>query len=462
MTNPRRHKGRSRLVLPLAFVLIALLFAATNAAALHRASTVRRETEAIVRSALSRVELVTRIGGDLDRERLLIDEHIFEKERYAMKRVSDEIVITKGDFLAAAIAYDGLETRPDEQALWRQLKSAVAGLDPAVDATLSLSKENRDEEARVSIHKVDQLFDQIHRAIRALIALNDQRAEETLEKMATLQRDWMLALGALALVGIGATLGLGAWATRLVLRREVQLSRYSEELEQRNRDLDAFAGRVAHDLRTPLTTISLATSKLEKQQQPEPTTSAVEMLRRGVKRMADLIQDLLTLSGIGAQRETGSCDPAAVADQLRDDLLPRVEGAGGHLRMAVEHATTQVSEGLLRQALWNLTENAVKYSRPEVPPEIEVRGATTDGHYHLRVSDNGLGMAPDEMAHVFEPFYRADRVRDTPGTGLGLSIVKRIIEASGGTITVESQLGRGTTFEIDLPASHGRGGPRHS
>src|SRR5919197_901818 len=103
MTQSRRQTGWSRLVLPLAFVLIAVLFAATNAAALQRARTVRRQTEEIVRAALSRVELVTRMGGDVDHERLLIDEHIFEKERYAMRRVSTEIVATKGDFAGAAL-----------------------------------------------------------------------------------------------------------------------------------------------------------------------------------------------------------------------------------------------------------------------------------------------------------------------------------------------------------------------
>ena len=101
--------------------------------------------------------------------------------------------------------------------------------------------------------------------------------------------------------------------------------------------------------------------------------------------------------------------------------------------MAVDHAVVSCSEGLLRQALTNLTENAVKYRRPDVGPEVEISGTAIDDGYELRVSDNGVGMAADEAGHVFEPFYRSSRTQSLPGTGLGLSIAtgwrKRAAEA---------------------------------
>jgi signal transduction histidine kinase len=106
--------------------------------------------------------------------------------------------------------------------------------------------------------------------------------------------------------------------------------------------------------------------------------------------------------------------------------------------------------GLLRQLLWNLGENAVKYRRPDAPLSVEVRGRRVGGAYELRLSDNGAGMSPDEVRQAFEPFFRGEGVRDTPGTGLGLSIVKRIVDACGGTISLESALGSGSTFVITL------------
>ena len=101
--------------------------------------------------------------------------------------------------------------------------------------------------------------------------------------------------------------------------------------------------------------------------------------------------------------------------------------------------------------LWNLADNAVKYRRDEVAPEIVMVGRIVGGRYELRVSDNGVGMAPDDARRLFEPFYRAVRTRDRPGTGLGMSIVKRIVEATGGSVSVDSQLGRGTTVVVALP-----------
>ena len=117
--------------------------------------------------------------------------------------------------------------------------------------------------------------------------------------------------------------------------------------------------------------------------------------------------------------------------------------------------------GLLRQVLWNLAENGLKYRRRDVAAELEIEGHATEKSYDLRVSDNGIGMSLDEASHIFDPFYRAPRVREVPGTGLGLSIVKRIVHASGGTVAVSSKLGEGSTFIVNFPLSKvERGRPR--
>jgi signal transduction histidine kinase len=170
--------------------------------------------------------------------------------------------------------------------------------------------------------------------------------------------------------------------------------------------------------------------------------------------MEALIKDLLTLSQIGAQG-VGACDPAKVVAMVEEDLQPHLAAESGRLTVGVESACVRVSEGLLRQAIWNLAENAVKYRRPDTPVEIEIRGARRGSWYELHVSDNGAGMSPDESRSAFAPFYRALRISAVPGTGLGLSIVKRVVEASGGTVSIESQVGLGTTFVIHLPIAEG-------
>ena len=220
-------------------------------------------------------------------------------------------------------------------------------------------------------------------------------------------------------------------------------------LEDRNRELDAFAGRVAHDIRNPLMVIRLAADQLA-EMVPQDARPA-GLLRRGVGRMEALVDDLLTLSRAEGQVQGSSCDPATVAAQIQEDFAARFERAKGRLRVAVKHAAVSCSEGLLRQALTNLTENAMKYQRPDTTPEVEISGGAVDDRYDLRVSDNGMGMTKDDAGRVFEPFYRSPRTQDLPGTGLGLSIVNRVVRASGGTLSVETELGRGSTFIVRLP-----------
>src|SRR5262249_29875814 len=95
--------------------------------------------------------------------------------------------------------------------------------------------------------------------------------------------------------------------------------------------------------------------------------------------------------------------------------------------------------------------NAVKYRRSGVQLEVEIRGRIAHRTYELTVSDNGTGMSTLEVQHAFEPFFRGEQVRSTPGTGLGLSIVKRVVETTGGSVSVDTIPARGTTFKIRLP-----------
>jgi signal transduction histidine kinase len=224
----------------------------------------------------------------------------------------------------------------------------------------------------------------------------------------------------------------------------------ARQLEDQNRELDAFAGRVAHDLRGPLSAINLAT--FDQGAPNQERTSAI--FRRGVKQMETIIQDLLMLSRVSATTSGARCEAAAVIGSAEEDLRPKVEAVGGILHIEAAAAPVRCSEGLLRQIVWNIGENAVKYRRDGVQLNVEIRGRIL-AHtiYELCVSDNGMGMSPSEAQHVFEAFFRGQQVLSTPGTGLGLSIVKRAVEASGGSVSIDSTLGQGTTFKVHLPVA---------
>jgi len=436
-----------------AFSLIILLFVLVDLVAFVDARHVQVSSRTIADNMLASIQLVSVIRHDLARKRLLLDAHIFEKEAVDMARIDREIAAIDDDFAAAARAYEPISTFPDERAEWAALQTDVARLREPMGRVLELSRENRDIEARKKLMALQGPFEQIDRAAGRLIDVNHFEADRTVAEIRARQQDAQWRLVGVTLVGIALSLTIAVWTTRLVRRREAQILAMAALLEGRNRELDAFAGRVAHDLRGPLTAAGLAAARLSRSAPQEEGKIAV--LRRAVARMDMLIRDLLQLSRVDAV-PGGACDPSVVAASVVDELRSRIEAEHGSIELDVdvEPATVRSGEGLLRQALWNLVDNAAKYRRQDVPLKIEVRGRRSKGgRYALRVSDNGMGMPAEDARRVFEPFFRAERARDTPGTGLGLSIVKRIAEASGGTIAVTSAPDRGTTFVIDLPSA---------
>jgi signal transduction histidine kinase len=445
-------RGTTRWLLLLIFVIIAATFVVTNVLVLYRAREIRRATQDIVENMLRSVELVGRMRLDVSRERRLIDEHILESETVGRARVEAEIAQSRDDFKRTAAAYGPLASEPEERIVWQRLQAAVDALDGPIAHALDLSRQDRDVEARAALRMMESQFQLISDDADALIGINGEQAQRHALQVTMMQRSGANFHTLLISIGVAATFIVGWWTIRLIGRREDQLTEYSAMLETRNRDLDAFAGRVAHDLRGPLSTINLAASRLS--QQTPPAQEAL-LLQRGVHRMEALIRDLLALSRIDAE-QSGFCDPKAVAAQVREDLVPRLSGEDATVLIDVEDAQVRCAEGLLRQTLWNLIDNAVKYRRPNAAVRVELTGTAKEQDYELRVSDNGAGLSADESQKAFEPFYRSPKAQKIPGTGLGLSIVKRIVEASGGTISVDSQPDHGTTFTIRLPLANGR------
>jgi signal transduction histidine kinase len=436
-------------LLRLAFAAIVVTFVIGNVIAIYRAGFLQTRNEAVIERMINSVELVSRLGRDIDRKRILIDTHIFETNIADMADIEREIAQVDADLQATVRGYEVFVNGTGERIVWEQLKLRLAALAQPVAEALALSRKNHDAEARALIEREDRDLDSIDRDTTTLIRISRADASNAAGQIRSLHQASLISFAAITLAGLGLGVVVAVLATRLLDRREAELRLSHAKLEERNRDLDAFAGRVAHDLRGPLTSINLAAARLAEHAPQEEGTTAI--LRRGVARMETLIQDLLTLSRVDAESPGIGTDPAAVAAALTEETRPRVQSEGAILRVAMEPARVKCNEGLLRQVMWNLLENALKYRRSDVRPEIDMQGQVAGSMYELRVADNGIGMSPDEARRSFEPFYRAMRSQDATGTGLGLSIVKRVVEVSGGTLGVDSQLGRGTTFLVKLP-----------
>ena len=220
---------------------------------------------------------------------------------------------------------------------------------------------------------------------------------------------------------------------------------------------DQVLGFVAHDLRNPLSAITMQATLLRRRgDQPERRSRRpADTIERAATRMTHLIQDIIDVTRL----EGGhlSVEQARVAaGQLVVDCVEAQEPLAASASLELQHEVgpdvpdVWADRDRVLQALENLIGNAVKFTK--AGGRITVAAALHDGEVLFRVEDTGAGIAADEMPHVFDRFWQAQRTK-RGGAGLGLQIVKGIVEAHGGRIWVESRLGVGTTFYFTLPAA---------
>jgi signal transduction histidine kinase len=424
-----------------AFAIIIGGFLLANAVSIYVVRTALSEVSLISEHALNSTELASRLSRNLYKKRLLIEAHIFAKDTINMQNIEGELVGIDAVIAETSRSYEPIAVEQGERAAWQQLQADLANVQPKIEKAIQLSRMNKDEDAEALMKEIEAPLEKLNDDTDTLVRINRARAQEEVDAINGLQFETIVVQTVLTIAWTVFALLTARWVIRLIHDRERQM-------HERNRELDAFAGRVAHDLRGPLTKIYLASSMLDlKKVMPEASAP----LRRGVEQMEGIIQDLLTLSRISAQTMDETCQTAEVAAALEEDFKSKVVAVGGKLRIQVVPASIRCNPGLLRQALSNLAENAVKYRRSKVPLELEIRGRVVSHAYQMSVSDNGTGMSPTDARQAFEPFFRGEHVTGIPGTGLGLSIVKRAIEANGGSVSVHSALGHGTTINIQLP-----------
>jgi len=459
--DPGTNSSRRELKWGLALISLALTAYITLISFWTESSASRAQR--LYRDSLMSVELITRIARDLDQQHILLDMHVLETAASGMAQIEGELDRVSADLKEAKTAYSPLIELPGEEATWRDAQRLITRFGTTKAEVLALSQENRDIEARAKMTTDFNNYSKLQRRIVALIAIERAGADGAITRIRILQRINVIGMLATGIVVLLVMLILGRRAIRRITSYEEQIVGYARALEERNRELDAFAGRLAHDLLSPVASLKLSADLLS---QPEGAAPAIgghqharDRLRRSIEQMTTMIEDLLAFARADTAAHSASSDPAAVVAKVGDDFLLRFGGKAS-LYAHVEPALVAYREGLLRQVLWNLVENGVKYRRDEVDAEIGISGHAAAGWYELRVSDHGPGVRPEDAPHIFEPLYRADPTRHIPGSGLGLSIVKRIVEAGGGRISLQSQPGHGTTFVLRLPlASESTGVP---
>jgi PAS domain S-box-containing protein len=236
--------------------------------------------------------------------------------------------------------------------------------------------------------------------------------------------------------------------------------------EEVNRLKSEFVSTVSHELRTPLSNLKLYLSLLERGR-AEKRQDYQKVLVQEVNRLENLIQDLLDLSKLGTESEVSRREPVDLAEIVAHILAvlnPQAEARQIQLSQGTSVAGkrhwVEADREQMVQMLINLVANAINYTKPggrvsiNLSNEADRRGAWIIA----RIEDTGVGIAPNEMARIFDRFFRGKvQQHMCAGTGLGLAIVKEILEQHGGWITVESEIGVGSLFTVGLPAANPSG-----
>ena len=219
-----------------------------------------------------------------------------------------------------------------------------------------------------------------------------------------------------------------------------------------------FVANVSHELRTPLSIIKGYVETLLDNQPPDAQTTRqfLQTIERHSRRLEALIADLLSISALESQQARLNFEPVsmrAAAQSVLDELARQAQERSVTVSVKIRDQlpTVRADAQRLHQVLFNLLDNAIKYTH--AGGHVTVGATEKDGVIETVVADDGPGIAPEHLPHVFERFYRVDkaRSRELGGTGLGLSIVKHIVQSHGGRVWAESQTERGSAFYFTLP-----------
>lgn len=241
----------------------------------------------------------------------------------------------------------------------------------------------------------------------------------------------------------------------VILFRDVT---HFRKVEKMRRD---FVANVSHELRTPLSIFRgyLETLIDDPHQPPGELLRILEVMERHSNRLNALVEDVLSLARLespGMELTLSDVDLPELLHSIMRDWEKRLaeKQLKSHLNFPGNLPRLRADETRLQELIYNLLDNAVKYSKPG--GTVFLRAEPAGDSVRISVADQGIGIPENDLPRIFERFYRADKSRSNehPGTGLGLSIVKHIAQLHGGSVEAESELGKGTTISVVIPTAH--------
>jgi signal transduction histidine kinase len=349
--------------------------------------------------------------------------------------------------------YLTLPPLPGENDLWRDLQRDITRALPLVQTVL------RDDAAPASTlpaqpdpRVVHDSLDDAAASVLAALEFDVRQSETMARDVRDVRvRTLRAVVGLDALATTIAVVGL-FFAYRASKRHDQLAHDHSTLLADRVAELDRFAGRMAHDVLSPLGTVVTGLALLERNCDERGRTY-VTRSRDAIFRVRELVEDLLRFARAGARSDPAArCALEAVFSRILADCSDAAAAASIELTIApAPPIEVPCAVGVLTSIVENLVRNAVKYMGSSPVRRVVVRSVARAGIARIEVEDTGPGLPSDLHRKIFEPFFRGP---DTgiAGTGLGLATVKRLAESHGGRAGVESSVGRGSVFWVELPA----------
>jgi signal transduction histidine kinase len=429
-----KTSGRPLLI---AMALVVLAFLGTAAYTARLSSSIGALAEEIDSNASPSIAWLVRIRSGLLHLDTLIDHY----REGTDARVLDDLEATRAALGDALVRYEALPAYPDEAPLQGQLRDKIAGLDRAIRAALDRSG---------TFVQVQDALEDADRVNSKLVEVNVRRADQNATSIA---RDWRRSTS-MELVLDLLCLGLALLATTLAI---LAVRRHERALHERAEELDKFAGRMAHDILSPLTSVGMALA-IAGRRTPHDEQLQVTIARGNgsLQTIQRLVNGLLDFARAGAHpAPTAKAMVREAIDGVMPELEERARSAGIALEVPEIDAQAVACEfGVLTSILSNLIGNAIKYMGPATERKIDVRVRSVGEKVVFEVADTGPGIPREAQTSIFEPYVRGPRAESDgriPGIGLGLATVRRLVEAHAGVVGFRERRPKGSVFWFEMP-----------
>jgi signal transduction histidine kinase len=345
----------------------------------------------------------------------------------------------EGDQLTSAMEEDAhdyapLATYPGERQEWLHLQTLLR--------ELSANPRN-------SLRPASLVEGEIDTAIDKLLSINSLEGNSNVASIRAAHRQAVWSDAIVGAIVLGTVTLISLWLLRVLGRQRRLLAERLQFLDEKNQELEAFAGRAAHDLRSPMNPIRGYTDLiLETPGLAKDIAGMAHRIRRSVDRMASVVDNMLSLS-VSGRPPPGQSSSALVVERTVEDMGAELQGVD--LSTKLRAGRIACAEAVLGQILRNLIGNAIKFRARTRPLRISIETREIGPMVEIAIEDNGIGMDPESARHAFQPFYRGQMDRELPGHGLGLAIVDRTTRALGGTCELSSVLDHSTRIVVRLP-----------